>query len=67
MRDEGELIRAAADGDVESVNELVRRKREQERGDDERYTMHSFSPVVGGVTGVMGWRPRAGAQTSRPD
>ncbi len=29
MRDEGELIRAAADGDVESVNELVRRKREQ--------------------------------------
>jgi RNA polymerase sigma-70 factor (ECF subfamily) len=29
MRDEGELIRAAADGDVEAVNELVRRKREQ--------------------------------------
>ena len=29
MRDEFELIRAAADGDVESVNELVRRKREQ--------------------------------------
>ena len=29
MRDECELIRAAADGDVESVNELVRRKREQ--------------------------------------
>ncbi len=29
MRDEGQLIRAAADGDVESVNELVRRKREQ--------------------------------------
>jgi RNA polymerase sigma-70 factor (ECF subfamily) len=29
MRDEGELIRAAADGDDEAVNELVRRKREQ--------------------------------------
>ena len=29
MRDEGELIRAAADGDSEAVNELVRRKREQ--------------------------------------
>lgn len=29
MRDEGELIRAARDGDVEAVNELVRRKREQ--------------------------------------
>ena len=29
MRDEGELIRAAAGGDVEAVNELVRRKREQ--------------------------------------
>jgi RNA polymerase sigma-70 factor (ECF subfamily) len=29
MRDEGELIRAAADGDTEAVGELVRRKREQ--------------------------------------
>lgn len=29
MRDEGELIRAAADGDANAVNELVRRKREQ--------------------------------------
>jgi RNA polymerase sigma-70 factor (ECF subfamily) len=29
MRDEGELIRAAADGDSDAVNELVRRKREQ--------------------------------------
>jgi RNA polymerase sigma-70 factor (ECF subfamily) len=29
MRDEGELIRAAADGDTAAVNELVRRKREQ--------------------------------------
>lgn len=29
MRDEGELIRAAAAGDIEAVNELVRRKREQ--------------------------------------
>jgi RNA polymerase sigma-70 factor (ECF subfamily) len=29
MRDEGELIRAAADGDNEAVNELIRRKREQ--------------------------------------
>jgi len=29
MRDEGELIRAAADGDADAVNELVRRKREQ--------------------------------------
>lgn len=28
MRDEGELIRQAADGDAEAVNELVRRKRE---------------------------------------
>jgi RNA polymerase sigma-70 factor (ECF subfamily) len=29
MRDEGELIRAAADGDSDAVDELVRRKREQ--------------------------------------
>ena len=29
MRDEAEIIRAAADGDVDAVNELVRRKREQ--------------------------------------
>lgn len=29
MRDEGELIRAAVDGDTEAVSELVRRKREQ--------------------------------------
>lgn len=29
MRDEGELIRAAVDGDSEAVSELVRRKREQ--------------------------------------
>jgi RNA polymerase sigma-70 factor (ECF subfamily) len=29
MRDEGELIRAAADGDSAAVSELVRRKREQ--------------------------------------
>ncbi len=29
MRDEGELIRAAAGGDVEAAGELVRRKREQ--------------------------------------
>jgi RNA polymerase sigma-70 factor (ECF subfamily) len=29
MRDEGELIRAAVDGDTDAVNELVRRKREQ--------------------------------------
>jgi len=29
MRDEGELIRAAADGDTEAVNQLVRLKREQ--------------------------------------
>jgi RNA polymerase sigma-70 factor (ECF subfamily) len=29
MRDEGELIRAAADGDTDAVDELVRRKREQ--------------------------------------
>ena len=28
MRDEGELIRAAVGGDVDAVNELVRRKRE---------------------------------------
>jgi RNA polymerase sigma-70 factor (ECF subfamily) len=29
MRDEGELIRAAADGDTDAVNQLVRLKREQ--------------------------------------